>query len=166
MGESIEKLSQSYSRILHWSLYHKKTVLGLVVALFILSIGIVPFLGGEFMPKSDQGLINVILESPSGTPIEQTRIYAYKIEDIIKEVVDKEDFESLSIFYGEREGWGAFGTTSSTIELFVKLTPISQRKHTQFEIQDKLRKKFDEFLWDCFYLYKNKRNYSGITGPS
>lgn len=144
MGDSIERLSDRYSKILHWALYHKKTVLGTVAVLFVLSIGLVSFLGGEFMPKSDQGLINVILESPSGTPIEQTRIYAYKIEDIIQEVVEKEDFESLSIFYGEREGMGAFGTTSSTIELFVKLTPISQRKHTQFEIQDKLRKKFDE----------------------
>jgi len=144
MGNSIEKLSDRYSKSLHWALNHKKTVLGSVAVLFLLSIGLVSFLGGEFMPKSDQGLINVILESPSGTPIEQTRIYAYKIEDIIQEVVEKDDFESLSIFYGEREGWGAFGTTSSTIELFVKLTPLSQRKHTQFEIQDKLRKKFDE----------------------
>jgi HAE1 family hydrophobic/amphiphilic exporter-1 len=144
IGEWLSKLTERYSKTLHWSLYHKKIVLISVTVLLLISIGLATLLGGEFLPKSDQGLINVILESPSGTPIEQTRIYAYNIENIVKEVIDKEDFESLSIFYGEREGIGAFGTTSSTIEIFVKLTPLSQRKHTQFELQDRLREKFDK----------------------
>ncbi|MDH7603603.1 MAG: efflux RND transporter permease subunit [Melioribacter sp.] len=143
-GNWIIKLTARYSKILHWSLYHKKVVLLTVTILFILSIILAAFLGGEFLPKTDQALINVLLESPAGTPIEKTRLYAYKIEDIVKEVVEPKDLESISIFYGTREGIGAYGTTSSTIELFVKLTPREQRKVTQFEIQDRLRKKFDE----------------------
>lgn len=143
IGQWISDLTEKYRLILHWSLNHKKTVMFSVTGLLILSIGLATLLGGEFLPKSDQGLINVILESPSGTPIEQTRVYAYEIEDIIKEVVAKDDFESVSIFYGEREGIGAFGTTSSTIELFLKLKPRSIRQKSQFEIQDSLRKKFD-----------------------
>ena len=144
MGGWIVELSDRYSKILHWSIYHKKTVLISVTVLFFLSIGLTMFLGGEFLPKSDQGIINVLMESPSGTPIEKTRLYVYKIEDIVKEVVDKKDFESLSIFYGTREGLGAYGTTSSTIEFFIRLTPREVRKTSQFEIQDKLRKKFDQ----------------------
>lgn len=144
IGEWLNKMTDKYSRILHWSIGHKKVVLITVFVLFVLSIGLATMLGGEFLPKSDQGLINVLLESPSGTPIEQTRIYAYKIEDIVKEVIDKEDFESLSIFYGEREGIGAFGTSPSTLEIFVKLTPRNIRKHSQFELSDRLRAKFDK----------------------
>lgn len=144
VGEWLNKITDKYSTMLHWSLNHKKTVLVTVFVMFVLSIGLATMLGGEFLPKSDQGLINVLLESPSGTPIEQTRIYAYKIEDIVKEVIDKEDFESLSIFYGEREGIGAFGTSPSTLEIFVKLTPMTQRKHSQFELSDRLRAKFDQ----------------------
>ena len=144
IGQWLEKLSERYSRILHWSINHKKTVLGSVTLLFIISIGIATQLGGEFLPKSDQGLIDVLLESPSGTPIEKTRMYVYQIEDIVKEVVDKKDFESLSLFYGTREGIGAYGTTSSTIEFFIRLTPREIRKTTQFEIQDKLRKRLDQ----------------------
>lgn len=143
IGKWISDLTEKYRLILHWSLNHKKTVMLSVTGLLVISIGLGTLLGGEFLPKSDQGLINVILESPSGTPIEQTRIYAYQIEDIIKDVVAKDDFESVSIFYGEREGIGAFGTTSSTLELFLKLKPLSIRKKSQFEIQDSLRKKFD-----------------------
>jgi HAE1 family hydrophobic/amphiphilic exporter-1 len=144
MGDWLIKMSDSYSRALHWSIYHKKMVLISMTVLFILSLGIAALLGGEFMPKTDQGMIDIIMESPSGTPIEQTRMYAYNIEDIIKETVGKEDMESLSIFYGEREGLGAFGVTSSTIEIMIKLTPPEKRTTTQFEIQDRLRGRFDQ----------------------
>ncbi len=144
VGNWLERLTDKYSKILHWSIHHKITVVVSVTILFIISIVIATFLGGEFLPKSDQGIINILMESPSGTPIEKTRLYAYKIEDIVKETVDKKDFESLSIFYGSREGIGAYGTTSSTIEFFVRLAPKEIRKTTQFEIQDKLRKKLDQ----------------------
>ncbi len=144
VGDWLIKLSDRYSKILHWSVHHKITVLVSVLVLFILSLLLTPLLGGEFLPKSDQGIINVLMETPSGTPIEKTRLYAYQIEDIVKETVDKKDFESLSIFYGSREGLGAYGTTSNTIEFFIRLTPKEIRKATQFEIQDKLRKKFDQ----------------------
>ncbi len=140
----IERLTENYSKILHWSIFHRKIVLITVAIMFAASILIAYLLGGEFMPKSDQGIINIIMESPTGTPIEQTRMYAYKLEDIVKETVGEEDFESLAIFYGEREGIGAFGTTSNTLEIFLKLTPLDKRKNTQFEIQDKLREKFDK----------------------
>ena len=144
VGDWISRLTERYSRILHWSVHHKIRVLVSVTVLFIISIILASFLGGEFLPKSDQGFINVLMESPSGTPIEKIRLYAYQIEDIVKEEIDKKDFESLSIFYGTREGLGAYGTTSNTIEFFVRLKPREQRTTTQFEIQDKLRKKFDQ----------------------
>lgn len=144
VGNWLIKLSDKYSKILHWSVHHKIAVLISVFVLFILSLLLIPLLGGEFLPKSDQGIINVLMETPSGTPIEKTRLYAYQIEELVKETVDKKDFESLSIFYGSREGLGAYGTTSNTIEFFIRLTPKEIRKTTQFEIQDKLRKKFDQ----------------------
>lgn len=159
MGDWLIRFTNWYSRILHWSIYHRKTVLISVTVLFILSCGLAFLLGGEFLPKSDQGIIDVMLESPSGTPIEQTRIYAYKIEDIVKEVVSKEEVESLSIFYGEREGIAAFGTTASTIELFLKLTPKEKRKTSQFEIQDRLRKKFDQ-MPGVTYAFQENASFS------
>ncbi|MBN1398384.1 MAG: efflux RND transporter permease subunit [Bacteroidetes bacterium] len=144
VGEWLEKLTKKYSKYLHWSINHKTIVLISVAVLFGLSIGLAWLLGGEFMPKSDQGIIDVLMESPAGTPIEQTRTYAYKIEDILGQTINKEDYESVAIFYGEREGWGAFGTTSSTIEIMIKLVPKGEREISQSEIQDKLREKFDK----------------------
>ncbi len=142
-GGLLVKLSNRYGVILHWSIHHKIIILVSVTVMFFLSLGLSFLLGGEFLPKSDQGLINALVEAPSGTPIEKTRMYVYQIENIIKETVDKKDFESLSIFYGTREGMSAYGTTASTIEIFLRLAPKERRKITQFEIQDRLREKLD-----------------------
>ncbi len=159
MAKWLATLTENYSKVLHWAVYHRKSVLISVTIAFVLSLGIAALLGGEFLPKSDQGIIDVMMESPSGTPIEQTRMYAYKIEDIVKKVVGKDEIESLSIFYGEREGIAAFGTTASTIELFLKLTPKENRKSSQFEIQDRLREEFNK-LPGITYTFMENASFS------
>ena len=108
-----------------------------------MSIAIATQLGGEFLPKTDQGFINIVIESPAGNPIERTRLYAYHLEDVFDEVIHKDELESVSIFFGNREGLGAYGTTASTIEVFIKLTPVESRKRSQFVIQDLLRQRLD-----------------------
>ncbi len=143
-GQWILLLSGRYEKILHWSLYHKKIILISVFFLFVASVVSAFFLGGEFMPKSDQGFINIVIESPAGNPIEKTRVYAYKLENIFNDVIKKDEMESMTIFFGNREGLGAFGTTASTIEVLLRLKPVEQRKRSQFEIQDLLRKKLDD----------------------
>ncbi len=144
VGDWLENLKVNYGMILRWSLSHRKTVMSSVTLMFFISLGLTTFLGGEFLPKTDQGFINFMMESPSGTPIEKTRLYAYQIEDIINDIVPEEALESMAIFYGEREGIGAFGTTSSTIETLIRLKPKEERSITQFEIQDSLRKRLDD----------------------
>lgn len=140
----VDHLTVHYQKVLHWALYHKKYVVIGVSAALVVSLALSPLLGGEFLPKSDQGFINFLVESPAGSSVEQTRIYAYRIEDIVKEVVRKDEFESVSIFFGERDGIGAFGTTSSTLEVFVRLLSKEERSRSQQEITDELRKKLDD----------------------
>jgi HAE1 family hydrophobic/amphiphilic exporter-1 len=144
MGGALDSLTKRYNRLLVWSLGHKKTVLFTTLGLFVVSIGLTTFLGGEFLPKSDQSIINLIVESPAGDPIERTRTYAYELEDIFQDVIRDEELESVSIIYGQREGIGAFGTNASTIETFVRLKPVEQRQRSVFEIQDSLRKRLED----------------------
>ncbi|MCF8241859.1 MAG: efflux RND transporter permease subunit [Melioribacteraceae bacterium] len=143
IGKWIESMTVKYTKLLHWSLHHRKTVLGAVTALFIISIAISSTLGGEFLPKSDQGFINILIESPSGNSIEKTRLYVYELEDMVNDVLEEDELQSISIFFGNREGIGAFGTTASTIEMFVRLTSVENRTRSQFEIQDLFRERLD-----------------------
>jgi HAE1 family hydrophobic/amphiphilic exporter-1 len=144
MGSWIENMTSNYRRWLHWSIYHRKAVLGLTGLAFVLSIVVATMLGGEFMPKTDQGMIQLVVEAPPGSPIEKLRKNVYDLEKIFKEEVDSSELVSLAIMFGDREGWGAFGTTSSTIEIYARLTPREKRSRSQFEIQDNIRKKLDK----------------------
>ncbi len=144
LGNYLTVLTGKYEKWLKWSLGHKKTVLASVFGMFILSIVLASFLGGEFMPKTDQGFINLVVEAPSGSPKEKTRLVAYQLEDIIKDVIKPEELENLSIMFGSREGIGAFGTTSNTVETFIKLKPVDQRDRSQFEISDLLRERLNK----------------------
>ncbi|MCF8307060.1 MAG: efflux RND transporter permease subunit [Ignavibacteriales bacterium] len=143
-GKWIDGLTIYYHKILMISLRRKKTVLAIVAGMLVFSIFLASIAGGEFLPKTDNGFINLLVETPSGSPIEKTRIITYELEDIVKDVIKPEEIENVSFMFGTREGIGAFGTTESTIESFIKLKPVKQRKRSQFEINDLLRERLDK----------------------
>lgn len=163
VGQSIDRLRGRYEKTLKWSLRRRKTVLGLVTLAFGLAIWLATFLGGDFLPKTDQGFINLVVESPAGSPIEQTRLFVYQLEDIFKDEIKDDELESLSILFGNREGIGAFGTTSSTIETFIKLVPKEQRSRSQFDLQDRLRARLDD-MPGITYIFQEGGSFSSEKG--
>ncbi|HUO31417.1 MAG TPA: efflux RND transporter permease subunit, partial [Bryobacteraceae bacterium] len=69
-----------------------------VVALagvFILSLGIYPFLGVAFFPRTDAGQFTINLKAPTGTRIEVTEQYVQRVEDLIHRVVTPHDFKMV-----------------------------------------------------------------------
>ena len=65
------------------------TVLGLF-ALFLLSLGVFPFIGVAYFPRTDPGQFVVNLKAPTGTRIETTERFVKRVEDIIREEVPKD----------------------------------------------------------------------------
>jgi len=140
----LESLTSRYSKILHWSLHHKKAVLLVTRGAFLLSLGLIPFIGGEFLPKSDEGFIAINIFREKGTPLNQTRLTVLELEEIVKEKVP-EATDVLAIF-GSGEGVFALfgGSGSDAINFRIRLTPMEQRSRSQFEIEDEIRKELDK----------------------
>jgi HAE1 family hydrophobic/amphiphilic exporter-1 len=65
-------LEQGYTRLLHWSLGHRTTVLGIALASFVIALGFGSRLGAEFFPPSDEGRVFVLMETPPGTNLAGT----------------------------------------------------------------------------------------------
>ena len=80
-----EKLSEGYQSILRWSLVWKKTTLLIALGTFVVSIGMVRFLGTEFVPKADFGESNISFYTPVGSSLEATEAKARQVEAIIRE---------------------------------------------------------------------------------
>ncbi len=144
VGKFLDNLTERYSAILHWSLNHKRIVLFVTFLLFVLSLGIIPFIGGEFLPKSDQGFIALTVLREKGTPLDQTRLTVLDLERIVKEEIPEAN-DVLAIF-GASEGIFALfgGSGSEAINFRVRLTPMEERSRSQQEIEDQFRKRLDQ----------------------
>src|SRR5439155_25152186 len=82
----IEWVHRVYGRILEWALGHRKSVIALALATFFASFAIVPLVGTEFVPESDQGFISLRLNTPVGSSLEYTDSKARQVEAALKSI--------------------------------------------------------------------------------
>ncbi|GAB4340761.1 MAG: efflux RND transporter permease subunit [Calditrichia bacterium] len=137
-------LTNRYRVWLEWSLDHRKTVLVLVTILFFLSLGLSAFIGGEFLPKSDEGFIAVTINRERGTPLDQTRLTVLQLEKIVQEKIP-EATDVFAIFGGAEGIFAMFGSSGShAINFRIRLKPLEERQRSQFEIEDILRAELEK----------------------
>ena len=129
-----QKLDQQYSRLLEWALRHKKSVISIVSALFILSIFLVRLIGVELMPAADEGEVRVNLEMAVGTRLEVVDQATRTVEDIVSQYVP-EAVSTLS-----RIGGGGYRSSGGhTSEVRVTLVSRKERKRSSEQIANELR---------------------------
>ncbi|MBN1894084.1 efflux RND transporter permease subunit [bacterium] len=137
----MDSLHNFYSRILKWALFHRSRILLITGIAFILSCVFLALRGGEFLPQSDMGYLQMTIDRSPGISLENMR----GTMDHIYQTVDENIPEKEIIYhsYGQQEGvWAVFGSSSSNQgELMVKLKPQKDRKRTSLEIQDDIREK-------------------------
>lgn len=129
------KLSNGYRNSLKWALGHRKTTVWTTFALFILSFVLIPFIGFEFAPESDQGSMQIMVETPAGTKLEETE----KIVDQVQEQVQKYEniIETSYMTIGSGGGF-SLGATSNQATFFVQLVPSTERDITTQELTEEL----------------------------
>jgi len=84
-----------YGRWLQFALSHRASVIvgfGLFVAL---SMGLFKFIGHDFFPSVDAGLIKLHVRAPPGTRIEQSEVRFAELEKTIKQVIPANEIETL-----------------------------------------------------------------------
>jgi len=82
----IEWVHRFYGSILEWALAHRKSVIGIALASFFGSFLILPLVGTEFIPDSDQGFISLRLNTPVGSSLEYTDSKVRQVEETLKGV--------------------------------------------------------------------------------
>src|SRR5260370_1629478 len=88
-----ESTVEKYDRTLAASLLKPfNTVVGLA-GISLLSLSLYPFLGVSFFARTDPGQFVINLKAPSGTRVELTQEYVKKVEEIVREVVPKNELQ-------------------------------------------------------------------------
>ncbi|HDQ41676.1 MAG TPA: efflux RND transporter permease subunit [Desulfonatronum sp.] len=133
-GRLFQRLEDGYLALLGFALRHRLLSLVLVLVLFGGSLLLVPQIGSEFMPSSDEGEVRVNVEMEVGTRLEIMDAQVRRIEDIIKELVPEAENTVTRVgASGWRGGGGATG------EIRVALVPVAQRTRSSEQIAQALR---------------------------
>ena len=146
-GIWLQKLDMFYHKVLKWSLDNRKKVILFVVGAFILTLCLIPFIGTEFIPASDEGEFSMTARLPVGTKLEKTRQTVQKMENIIKESVPELN-NIYSVSGIEGSGFNALRSIFTNLTgphcatFRVALVEKTKRKRSIKEIIEMLRKKF------------------------
>ncbi|HWU40053.1 MAG TPA: efflux RND transporter permease subunit, partial [Candidatus Acidoferrum sp.] len=117
----------------------------LLAGLFLASLAIYPFLGLAFFPRTDAGQFTINLKVPTGTRIEVTEEYVAKVEKLIHEVVDPQDFKMVVSNIGVVPDFSSLYTTNAgpyTATIQVALQDSHRR--SSFEYMDRVREEIGE----------------------
>ncbi|MGA9451540.1 MAG: efflux RND transporter permease subunit, partial [Verrucomicrobiia bacterium] len=88
------------------------TVLG-ITGIFILSLGLYPFIGEAYFPRTDPGQFVINLKAPAGTRIDDTDRFVEKAERVVRAVVPAKDLKIIVSNIGVTPGFSSIYTPNS-----------------------------------------------------
>jgi hydrophobe/amphiphile efflux-1 (HAE1) family protein len=135
-------VDQYYQNILQLSLSHRKVVVSGVIGIFAGTLLLIPLIGTEFFPASDEGQLRIALRLPAGSPMEETKRVMNRVEGIIFQ--DVPELYSLWSRSGSGRGAGIFSGRFSgphTGSASVMLVDQSDRDRSSETVAASLRQK-------------------------
>ncbi|MDP3718611.1 MAG: efflux RND transporter permease subunit [Acidobacteriota bacterium] len=132
----LNHLDEFYARTLHLALHHRPTVFATGFALFAIAILLLPRIGFEFQPQTDEGEVQVDAELAVGSRIELTEAVLIGLEERIRQVVPE-----ATMLITQAGGGGGFGNSSTHRgNVNVRLVPRDQRTRSNEQISMQLRR--------------------------
>jgi len=129
-------LEESYRRVLRFALAHRPSVVVFSLLCLAGSLALVPLVGVEFMPSTDEAEVRISAEMAVGTRVDVVNERFLAVETLVRREVP--ETKNMVTYIG-----GSFwrGKTSHTGELRVALVPRSERDRSSEEIANHLRGK-------------------------
>ncbi len=131
-----ELLIDAYQGILRWSLVHKLKTLVAALAIFVLSIFMVPLLGTEFVPAADFSETTLNFYTPMGSSIEVTEAKVMQVETILR------SFAEVRYTLATINTGGATGKSYASI--YVRLVDRKDRQRNVVELSSVLRERLKQ----------------------
>ena len=125
-------MDTGYSRLIHKALVHRPTIIGLGTAAVVAALLILPTIGFELMPETDEGEVSVTAELPVGTRVELARDVAMRLESLLPPLVPESE-ELVT-----NAGGGFFGGSASRVNVTLRLTPKDKRERSSDRIAQDL----------------------------
>lgn len=138
-----EALDEGYERSLRWILVHRRTLVVSVILLFLSSLALLPLIGTEFLPVSDESQFRIVLRGPVGQRVEKTVEQVAEVERVLREKIPPEELEAISSSTGVlAQGRSSLfnpNTGPHTSVISVYLASPDKRRRNQVEIMNAVR---------------------------
>ena len=131
-------LENGYLNFLRWVLDHRLLTVLAAAVLLGASLLLLPLIGSEFLPPSDEGEVRVTGKMEIGTRLELVDRQTRLMEQIVQPAVPEAVASVVSI---GASGWRA--DAGSEGEMSLSLLPAAQRERSNVEIAQDLRRRLD-----------------------
>lgn len=128
-----DALAEGYQHILRWSLVHKLATMAIALAVFVLSVVMLPLLGTEFVPKADFSETSLNFYTPVGSSLEATETKAKQVEGILREMPEVR-YTLATINTGNAQG-------KMYASVYVRLVDRKDRSRSVDQMSDVLRER-------------------------
>jgi multidrug efflux pump subunit AcrB len=122
----------------------RRPVLTLVgfAAIFAVTLGLFPYLGLSFFPRTDAGQFVINLKAPTGTRLAVTDNEVARLENLIRQVVSPEDLGMIVSNLGSTPDFSAMYTTNSAMHTaFVQVSLKDDHKVGSYEYMSRVKEK-------------------------
>ena len=151
----IEGLHRVYGRMLDRALVWRKLTLLVALALFIGGCFLVPMIGTEFSPETDQGFIPLTLKTPIGSSLAYSDAKVRQVEEALRAFPE---IAVVNSTIGTDEG-------RNVSQLFLKLTKTSEtHRRPQKEVAQAVRERLARIPGISLSLGFDKPIYVAILG--
>ncbi len=145
---AFERIRLFYSGLLVKFIAGRRMALAGIAAIVLVSFGLVKFVGEDFFPRVDAGMMRLHVRAPTGTRLERTEQIVDDVEREIRQIVPPSDLENISDNIGLPVSYDLAFYQTDTIgpmdaDVLIQLKP----KHRptadyQQEIRQQLRARF------------------------
>ncbi|MGX4641969.1 efflux RND transporter permease subunit [Massilia sp. SYSU DXS3249] len=128
----IEHVHVLYGRVLALALRWRKATLALALGIFVGSLFLIPMIGGEFAPKTDNGFIEMRFKTPVGSSLAYTDGKVKQVEEALREF---KEIDAISSAIGVYEG-------HNSAQVVLKLTDVKKTgRRSQEEMESVIRQR-------------------------
>lgn len=141
-----ESLDAFYAATLRRALRHRGPVAAVIAAAFAGAMALLPGLGTEFFPRTDESQFHVMLRAPLGTRVEITSEMMRVVEEAVRETLGEENITMVIADAGVRQAGGFFGGGNSgphAGSVRVRLVPPDRRTFSDREAIERVRRQLD-----------------------
>ncbi len=153
----VEWAHHRYGELLEWALGNRKKVLAIATVVFLSSFFVLPLVGTEFAPESDEGRTSFRLTTPVGSSLEYTDAKARQVEEILRRYPE---VRVMAANVGTGEG-------RNVARIEVKLVDRRERPHlAQKAFEAKVRQQIRAIPGVELSVGYNRPIWINLLGPS